>query len=189
MLVLRAAAVLLCLSVSVHGWSKAITKAEKDDGGFNFRNNGYVTRCLPLVGSLVGRGAGPSHAPAATNPPRHHPPPHGMLRGAFPWSVPCSGCEPVPCGEAPNPSHPPAATHPLDTTLLPTRKWPWPGVTAATKYGPAEIPFGTQASPDAPLPTTSHKNGENKARETAHSGQRKGSSGLRHNLDTMTTLR
>ena len=79
-------------------------------------------------------------------------------------------------------------TH-LDTTLLPTRKWPWPGVTAATKYGPAEIPFGTQASPDAPLPTTSHKNGENKARETAHSGPRKGSSGLRHNLDTMTTLR
>ena len=152
MLSLRAAVVLLCLSVSVHGWSKAITKAEKDDGGFNFRNNGYVTRCLP-------------------------------------WSVPCSGCEPVPCGEAPNPSHPPAATHPLDTTLLPTRKWPWPGVTAATKYGPAEIPFGTQASPDAPLPTTSHKNGENKARETAHSGPRKGSSGLRHNLDTMTTLR
>jgi hypothetical protein len=51
MLSLRHVVVLLCLSVSVHGWSKAITKAEKDDGGFNFRNNGYVTRCLPLVGS------------------------------------------------------------------------------------------------------------------------------------------
>ena len=151
MLSLRHVVVLLCLSVSVHGWSKAITKAEKDDGGFNFRNNGYVTRCLPLVGSL------PSCLP------------HPMLQ------------------------HSPHL-------LLPTRKWPWPGVTAATKYGPAELPFGTQASPDAPLPTTSHKNGENKAREapahtpaqareTAHSGPRKGSSGLRHNLETMVTLR